>query len=336
MLHPFVSHKLWSRGKGLLVCCLAITAMLFAGRAEAQNASSRGAPRALAPGVLKVIPPSSEPGETSSDPAPLIEITKGMPDLNGDPHYLPKSETVYAKAQSVILRRNVWGLEFAFKPLRMIYVDVPQPSGKLERKPIWYLVYRIRNAGRHLQPKPEEDKFGHTVYNTGAVNFSRHFFPMFSLKSHEFDKEYLDRVIPTAIPLIQQREDPNTTLYSTVEISQVKIPVDGGPDDHGVWGVATWEDIDPRIDFFSIYVQGLTNAYQYADDPAWKAGDPPGEGRTYHWKTLQLNFWRPGDLVEPSEDEVRYGLPSVEAEERRQILALYGQETWVDYRWIYR
>ena len=29
-----------------------------------------------------------------------------------------------------------------------------------------------------------------------------------------------------------------------------------------LWGVATWEDIDPRIVRFSVYVFGLTNAYR--------------------------------------------------------------------------
>jgi hypothetical protein len=169
------------------------------------------------------------------------------------------------------------------------------------------------------------------------VNFSRHFFPQLVLRSHEFDKEYLDRVIPSAIPLIQQREDPNTRFYSTVEISQVKIPVDGGPDDQGVWGVATWEDVDPRIDFFSVYVDGLTNAYRFIDPPgAYKPGDPPGTGRNFFTKELQLNFWRAGDLLDPAEEEIRYGLPEADDDEREQILKLYGQQSWVDYRWVYR
>ena len=42
-----------------------------------------------------------------------------------------------------------------------------------------------------------------------------------------------------------------------------------------MWGVATWEYVDPRMDFFSIYVKGLTNAYRFADPPgAYKAGEP--------------------------------------------------------------
>jgi hypothetical protein len=199
------------------------------------------------------------------------------------------------------------------------------------------MVFRVRNPGRHLAPEPQTDKFGHTVYSPGAVNFSRHFFPQFSLQSHEFNKEYLDRVIPTAIPLIQQREDPNTPLQSTVEISRTNIPVDGGPDDRGVWGVATWEDVDPRIDFFSVYVQGLTNAYRFVDPPnAYQKGDPPGTGRVFYTKTLQLNFWRAGDMLNPTEEEIHYGLPLTAEDERAQYLVLYKQDTWVDHQWVYR
>lgn len=324
---------------GWVVLVAAIGVAAFSGHAwgQAAAAPARGAPRVLAPGVLTTIPPAVEEGETASSPIPLADITEGMKELEWTPHFMAKSETIYAKAQSVILRRSVWGLEFAFKPMRMIYVDVPQPSGKLERKLIWYMVYRVRNPGRHLAPEGQADKFGHTLYGAGAVNFSRHFFPQFVLRSHEFDKEYLDRIIPVAIPLIQQREDPNTPFYSSVEISKMNLPVDGGPDDPGVWGVATWEDVDPRMDFFSVYIQGLTNAYLFVDPPGvYKKGDPPGTGRIFTTKTLQLNFWRPGDLVNPTEDEVHYGLPSVEPEERPRYLAMYGMESWVDYRWLYR
>ena len=84
--------------------------------------------------------------------------------------------------------------------------------------------------------------------------------------------------------------------------------------------MATWTDIDPRIDYFQIYVAGLSNAYRFADPPgAYHAGDPPGSGRRYAQKTLKLNFWRPGDEHEINEGEVYYGIP--------------GQ---VDYEWVFR
>jgi len=79
----------------------------------------------------------------------------------------------------------------------------------------------------------------------------------------------------------------------------------------GVWGVVTWAHIDPRVDYFVVHVQGLTNAYKFVDPAgAFKAGDAPGTGRKLLKKTLQLNFWRPGDTVDLKEEEVHFGLPT--------------------------
>ena len=99
--------------------------------------------------------------------------------------------------------------------------------------------------------------------------------------------------------------------------------------------------VDPRSDFFSIYVRGLTNAYRWQDPPnGFKAGDPPGTGRRFLYKTLQLNFWRPGDSLDHNEDEIRFGvpnqnqLPSGITED--QVLKAYGLKERVDYQWVYR
>ena len=47
------------------------------------------------------------------------------------------------------------------------------------------------------------------------------------------------------------------------------------------------EDVDPNIDFVSVYIKGLTNAFRLG-----RSTDDPSK-----LKTLQLNFWRPGDTV---------------------------------------
>jgi hypothetical protein len=85
-------------------------------------------------------------------------------------------------------------------------------------------------------------------------------------------------------------------------------------------------------------VSGLTNAFQTQDLAAgFKAGDPPLTGRTFVYKTLQLNFWRPGDSVFQHEGEIRFGVP-IEADLARQaeILGTYGLESRLDHLWIYR
>ena len=65
--------------------------------------------------------------------------------------------------------------------------------------------------------------------------------------------------------------------------------------------------------------------------------DPPGSGRKYQFKTLRLNFWRPGDSVLEHEDEVRYGIPvEQDPDLQAEILKKYGQTERLDHMWLYR
>lgn len=331
-------------------------ASLLAQSSWAQEVETRTLrPRRLAPGVLTAIPPDRDEGDTFSGPRPLLEVTKTVDPsiLDWTPNYSPKTNTLGFKASRVVFRRSVWYLDFAFKPLRMIYVDIPQPSGKFQRTPVWYLVYRIRNPGYHLSPKEGHfavegagagarwvegpDKFGHTQFGVDEVNHTVRFFPRFVLFSHDYNKRYLDQLIPLAVPAIQQREDPAIKLHDSVSITEVNIPVSDERVDRSVWGVATWMNLDPKMDFFSIYVQGLTNAYKFEDNPdAFTRGSPPLTGRRIRSKTLQLCFWRPGDAVLESEKEVRYGMPTFTDEVKKsEMLELYGVEKKIDHRWFY-
>lgn len=293
----------------------------------------------FAPGVLTVIPPDPQYEETYSGPMELLEIVKGMPQLEWSPNYAAKSQTIFARANLVILRRTVWNLEFAFKPLRMLEVDVPQPSGKMQRKRIWYMVYRVRYLGDDLEPEPVKDKFGHTTYSSKAVaHENRFFFPQLILESLDFGKSYQDRIIPAAKDLIAKRELRGQPLLNSVEISARPIPLSTVDAPQDVWGVATWEDIDPRIDFVSVLVKGLTNAYKPVNLPnSFKPGDPPGSGCQLLAKTLRLNFWRPGDTVHEHEEEIHYGVP-VDSDPAQQALILekFGLKQRVDYLWEYR
>ena len=296
-------------------------------------------PRILAPGVLTVIPTAEEPEETYSGPVPMVEIVEGMPDLDWMPHFDAKSNTLRERSRSIIFRRVIWNLEFSFKPMRLIEVDVPQPTGKMQRKLIWYMVYRVTNRGYALRPKGAKDPWNHELFSIEEVNYAkRRFFPHFVLTSHEYSKEYLDRVIPAAQQPIQEREKPGAKLHNSVEITKIQIPLSDDRAEHSVWGVVTWEDIDPRIDYFSVYVSGLTNAFRFEDPPgAFQPGDPPGTGRTFTSKTLQLNFWRPGDDIFEHEQEFRFGIPGdAESLARQRTLEKYGIERRLDYLWVYR
>ena len=214
-------------------------------------------------------------------------------------------------AKDVPFRRPIWTLEFKFKPMRMVYVDIPQESGQMRQKLIWYMVYSVTNSGKVMRPAKTAEGTFEVQQVTEPI---KDFIPEFLLEAHEFGKAYPDRVIPLAIAKIQLRERI-PRLFSPVDMAMKEIGVG-----ETVWGVATWENIDPQIDRFSVYIKGLTNAYRWKDEPgAYKVGDRFAKGRTLAVKTLKLNFWRPGDEYYENEREFRYGIP--------------GE---VDYEWVYR
>ena len=176
--------------------------------------------RELAPGVEITIPPDRQEGETVSS-HDIVEILRGIPGLEWSPKFTPETQTLRQMATGTQFRRDIWCLEFTFKPVRMLYVDVPQASGKMQRKLIWYLVYRVKNSGAHLKPTKKDD--GTVVVE--PVDREVRFFPTFVLEAHDVQKAYLDRVVPVAIPAIEQKEDPNRKLLSSVDIGSKLIPL---------------------------------------------------------------------------------------------------------------
>ncbi|WP_146119180.1 hypothetical protein [Blastopirellula marina] len=282
--------------------------------------------RKFAEGVLTTIPMKFEAQDTFSPAEQYKDIVEGIPNLKWTPNYLSKTRTLEAMASKVIYRRDVWALEFSFKPVRMIEVGVPQPSGKLQKKLIWYMVYKVTNHGEPLRRVPVKDKFDNVRYEVrkieGLPSAPIRFFPRFVLEAQDtkVKKEYLDRIIPAAMDVIAKRETGGTKLYNSVEISRFDIPVSTEDEDNSIWGVVMWEDIDPETDFFSIYIDGLTNAFRWSDkDEPVKADANPLDYRQYQQKTLKLNFWRPGDKIEQNEREIRFGAPGK-----------------LDYEWIFR
>lgn len=286
--------------------------------------------RKLAPGVITVIKPQIDEDETFSGPREVVELI-GDGKLNWTPNYTSKSDTLLAKAMATTFRRQIWGLELGFKPVRMINVGGQR---------VWYLLYYVKNNGMHKNPTAEADDSGNEVYSNKAVNHTVRFFPAFIMESHELNRAYMDRVNPAAVSAIRRREDPNRRFYDSVSISSVPIEVSTPDEDKSVWGIATFSGVDPRTDFFSVYINGLTNAYRWEDPKSVQPGAAPGEGRRFSFKTLQLNFWRPGDAIDVNEREIRYGLPTKAqlppGKSEDTLLSIYHLKERVDYQWIYR
>jgi hypothetical protein len=283
--------------------------------AEKRAAPSTRAPyRQLAPGVMISVDPMRKLAESVSRHN-VVEL------LAIDPKF--------DWAKDIPFRRNVWVLDFKFKPVRMIWVDIPQPSGYMQRKLIWYMVYSVTNTGKMLHPVENEDlpyevtekrQLAKVEMVDSPVRFAPEFLLEAQVRRPDKDKTimnkvYPDRVIPVAMGPIRLREDPNRRFLTSVDMCRELKPGETQ------WGVATWEDIDPKTFQFSIYVIGLTNSYQWTDQPGeYKKGDPIGTGRKLRRKMLKLNFWRPGDQYYEHEEEIRYGIP--------------GKTD--NYEWVYR
>ncbi len=316
------------RGESLYCSLATLFFLLVATSATiAQDSSPQ-----FAPGVLTTIAPDVDNKDTVSV-HDIVELRANVK-LQREPVTDTKSRTLYYMAKAVPFRHDVWCLELSFKPLRMLAVDIPQPSGQMQRKLVWYMVYRVRNTGVGLAPQEQADR---TFVTAEKATDSIRFYPQFVLTSQDRNRDgkrirkaYLDRILPAAVQAIQRRELPKGTLLNSVQMSEELLAAETGRAIGGLWGVAIWEDVDPQIDFFSVYVSGLTNAYDWQDSPeGLQADDPPGKGRKFTRKQLQLNFWRPGDAYAENEREIRFGAAPGRAD-------LYGTGEGVASRWIYR
>lgn len=280
-----------------------VVSALVGGAAAAQTPTPpppAGPFRKLAPGVEQSV-------ETHRGQEPLTAVSRHdlIEVLAADPNFRARIPAgnhteVLASPKNIRFDHQIRELQFFFKPVRFVKVDVPDFQGKMRQKLVWYMVYRVQNLG----------------------NEPFRFVPKFWMEDLDRQQSFADKLIPVAVPAIRRREDPNRPLLNTVEIAG-EIPPSAEGEDKSVWGVVTWDDIPSTTIRFSVFVQGLSTAYQWEDPAgAYQKGDPPGTGRKLTQKTLQLNFWRPSDVYFEHEQEIRYGSA--------------GRPGDVDYVWLYR
>jgi hypothetical protein len=188
--HPIL-RALFGRHSLRVRALLAVLIVTLPGvTANAQGTTAPGR-RPLAPGILTTIPPSFEPSDTVST-HDLVEIRANQ-QLKWKPEFLAESDTLFGLASNIKFRREVWCLEFSFKPLRMVELNVDGQS-----KLVWYLVYRVRNTGQVLKPvEGEGGVYSTTFAKGGPVRF----LPKFILESNDrtadgkrVGKGYLDRI----------------------------------------------------------------------------------------------------------------------------------------------
>ena len=317
--------------------CLTGTASAFAQQGQRKDPSTQEQTQ-FSPGVVTVIPGAIKPEETFDGPLTLKPFLNSYPQVvfreasghpDSTPHFDPRTRTLVDRAKEVIYRRTIFCFEFSFKPLRQMYIDIPRPDGRMQRKLVWYMVYRVRYRGDDF--RPAADKLaGDNVYERleAVRKDKRKFFPMFLLRNQANGTQYLDRILPTAREKIKVREQISAPLYNSVEISRVDIPYSSDKSSPGVWGVATWVDVDPELDFVSVEVFGLTNAFERSEE---------GDKTVFKQKALQLNFYSPGDTMRQTEDLIRFGVPAFDdPKDQKYILDQYGLDERLDYQWLFR
>jgi hypothetical protein len=301
-------------------------------RATAQGLAADQGTRTLADGVLTVVAPNIDVNEGVVYPREFA----GLNPRNYVPNHLPNNATLAGQTSGVTRYRDIWQLEFAFKELRYLEVKLPLPDGNSQAAGVWYMIYRVRNLDQHLS-FPANETTGEVAPNASTPLadldpsiLPGRFFPAFQLEGWVEDlngdyilRGYRDRVLPAAVPQIAAAEKMTGQLRDNVAMARENLADSDASQEF--WGVATWLDVDPRINFASVAVQGLSNAFRS------QASEEAGK---HEVKTLQINFWRPGDSnLEAS--RFRLGIAYEDEDlERQQLLVkkyrLPGPELVID------
>ncbi len=287
----------------VFAACVASLLPAVVGAAESQGY------RLLAPGVLTEITPDDSMGAVTARvdvPATIREVK--IPDWR--PETSPRDRTLLGQFETSVdgrpngheVKRDIWCLGFAFKPPRLIDVDVPVAGLKMARRRMWYLVYRVRNEGVFTI---EIDSVDSSRRELKRVERPIRFVPLFVLETRQAVAEaeglaayrsYADRSVPTAMAEIERRERVGRPLLDTAGMAAGEI----APGEER-WGVAIWENVHPDIHFFSIVASGLTNRFQVR--PPAAVGDAPSVAL----ESLRLDFWHRGDDRNPAEADIGLG-----------------------------
>ena len=221
--------------------------------------------RAVVPGVEVTIPPDRQEEETFSHARHRRDPARHSRSRVEAQAVARHADACAKWPPQTVFRRDIWCLEFTFKPVRMIWVDVPQASGKMQRKLIWYMVYHVKNTGKHLKPTRQRRRHVRDARRSIARCAS---FRSSCSKRQEYNKAYLDRIIPVA-----DAGDPAEGRSQSQAAQQRRNQQQADSASAPTWSTTACGAWRPgrtsirAIDFFSVYVQGLTNAYHWVDPP---------------------------------------------------------------------
>jgi hypothetical protein len=192
-------------------------------------------------------------------------------------------------------QQDLWALEVAVKPMRMVYVPITNPrTGQKSNEMIWYLAYKIVNRPL-VQPAAAE---------TDPVNVEdapppRIFSPRATLVYDDRDLHgaVSDSLVPQALQAINHREgrDLKTSVQITGPLPAVTP--DGSKTEHAEYGVFMFRGVNPRTTAFTVYLSGFSNAY--------KVGKSETGAPLILKRTIMIPYRRPADEYDQFEKEIR-------------------------------
>src|SRR5580704_8773593 len=190
-------------------------------------------------------------------------------------------------------QQDLWALEVAVKPMRMVYVPVTNPkTGAKSSEMIWYLVYKIVNrpvvrpAAAETEPVNVEDAPPPRIFSPHAT---------LVYEDRDLHGGVADSIVPEALQAIIARErmDVKSSVQITGPLPKV-TPADA-KHDNAEYGVFMFRGVDPRTTAFSVYLSGFSNAYKMSKS------EPP----TILRRTIVIPYRRPADEFDQFEKEIR-------------------------------
>lgn len=200
----------------------------------------------------------------------------------------------------VIRQPSLQVMELQIKPMRLVYVDLPDPkTGEVKKTELWYLVWRSIN--RPIRKRQGNDNLA--VNSLDPLPGPMQFLPGFTLVTYddpetEIPNQILsDEIIVGAIKKIEKIE--RVQLNNTVAAIQ-DFPAaiaEDAEQQAWVYGVATWSKVDAKTDFFKVIMHGFSNGYENkgtVEEPdLWR-------------KVVIQKFTRPGDEFDPNFKEFQF------------------------------
>ncbi|MCU0711179.1 MAG: hypothetical protein MUC43_03905 [Pirellula sp.] len=296
-----------------VACGVPVFGQLPSNEGSSDGAPAMMQPRKLAPGVLTVVPATFDAQDIALGPFDL-DLVKKFPELawggpnfpDGKPNFASPEETLVQLSKDVTFRpKRVWSLEFAFKPVRSIAVEIPNAEGAVQKRIAYYMIYAVRDPGKAVKSESSDNSSDVKVVDLAPASIRT--LLRFQIVSKERDFMQDSSIEPVAKTLIEAKERVGQPLLDPIEMSQIRIPADGTP----VWGVAIWMDVDPKADFFAVDVRGLTSAYQIRRDE--------NQETSYDRKTLRIYHWRAGDDLAPENHRIRLGVPPYVGPDKEEV-----------------